>query len=199
MGMDCLELTGRPRIDDGGVRQAHKNLHPRGANIGYHRGRRKESKPSPTESPLWFEGDPEPACEVLTAFGGIPRVVQAFGSLGVPASAKQPVQIKERQRGYDEATFVGMGATRVRPAGWEADEKEERTRRRRLKEPGGWCRQSSESSRRKRGHARQSSDLESGAKTHRPKPRVSEPLTPTEAITTLNRDSWESARPLYLS
>src|SRR5579884_2327275 len=133
--MDCLELTGRPRIDDGAVRQAHKNLHPRGANVGYHRGRRKESKPSPTESPLWFEGDPEPACEVLTAFGGIPRVVQAFGSLGVPASAKQPVQIKERQRGYDEATFVGMGATRVRPAGWEADEKEERTRRRRQNSP----------------------------------------------------------------
>src|SRR5579875_1796704 len=35
--MDCLELTGRPRIDDGAVRQAHKNLHPRGANVGYHR------------------------------------------------------------------------------------------------------------------------------------------------------------------
>ncbi len=54
----------------------------------------------------------------------------------------------------------------------------------------GWCRRGSESNRRKRGHTRQSGDLESGAKAHRPKPRVSEPLTPTEAITTLNRDSW---------
>src|SRR5581483_9428620 len=146
--MDCLELTGRPRIDDGAVRQAHKNLHPRGANIGYHRGRRKESKPSPTESPLWFEGDPEPACEGLTAFGGIPRVVQAFGSLGVPASAKQPVQIKASQRGYHEASLVGMGAARVPPDGSAAEETEERARRRRWKEPGGGWRKSRKSSRR---------------------------------------------------
>jgi hypothetical protein len=67
---------------------------------------RKEPKPSPTESPLLFEVDPEPASEVLTALGGIPLVVQAFRSLGVPGSVKQHVQIKERQRGYDEATFI---------------------------------------------------------------------------------------------
>jgi hypothetical protein len=64
------------------VRQAHKNLHPLGANFGYHRGMRKEPKPSPTESPLLFEVDPEPASEVLTALGGIPLVVQAFRSFG---------------------------------------------------------------------------------------------------------------------
>ncbi|HEV2500697.1 MAG TPA: IS1380 family transposase [Terriglobia bacterium] len=67
---------------------------------------RKASKPSPTESPLLFEVDPEPASEVLTALGGIPLVVQAFRSLGAPGSVKQHVQIKARQRGYDEATFV---------------------------------------------------------------------------------------------
>ncbi len=33
---------------------------------------RKEAKPSPTESPLRFEADPEPASEVLTALGGLP-------------------------------------------------------------------------------------------------------------------------------
>ncbi|MGH8857372.1 MAG: IS1380 family transposase [Polaromonas sp.] len=67
---------------------------------------RKIEKPSPTESPLLFEVDPEPAPEVLTALGGVPLVVQAFRSLGLPGSVKEHVQVKERQRGYDEATFV---------------------------------------------------------------------------------------------
>jgi hypothetical protein len=61
---------------------------------------RKPTKPSPTESPLLFEVDPQPIEETLTALGGIPRVVQAFRSLGLPQS------VKERARGYDEATFV---------------------------------------------------------------------------------------------
>src|SRR6266853_6842027 len=67
---------------------------------------RKIEKPSPTESPLLFEFDPKPAEEVLTALGGLPLVVQAFRSLGLPGSVKQHVAVKERQRGYDEATFV---------------------------------------------------------------------------------------------
>jgi hypothetical protein len=67
---------------------------------------RKMEKPSPTESPLLFELDPKPAEEMLTALGGIPLVVQAFRSLGLPGSVKQHVVVKERQRGYDEATFV---------------------------------------------------------------------------------------------
>ncbi len=70
---------------------------------------RKMEKPSPTESPLFpllFEFDPKPAEEILTAWGGIPLVVQAFRSLGLPGSVKQHLAVKERQRGYDEATFV---------------------------------------------------------------------------------------------
>jgi hypothetical protein len=67
---------------------------------------RKEFKPSPTESPLLFEVDPEPIEETLTALGGIPLVVQAFRSLGLPQSVKEQVRVKERARGYDEATFV---------------------------------------------------------------------------------------------
>ena len=43
-------------------------------------------KPSPTESPLLFEIDDEPLQETLTAWGGVPLVVQAFRSLGVPTS-----------------------------------------------------------------------------------------------------------------
>ena len=44
---------------------------------------RKPTKPSPTESALPFELDPEPTEETLTALGGIPLVVQAFRSLGL--------------------------------------------------------------------------------------------------------------------
>ncbi|MHB1840100.1 MAG: transposase, partial [Acidobacteriaceae bacterium] len=62
--------------------------------------------PSPTESPLLFEIDDEPLQETLTAWSGVPLVVQAFRSLGVPASVRQHVQIKQRERGYDEATMV---------------------------------------------------------------------------------------------
>jgi hypothetical protein len=67
---------------------------------------RKPEKMSPTESSLLFEIDPEPAPELLTAFGGMPLAVQAFRSLGLPASIQRQVRIKQRQRGYDEATMV---------------------------------------------------------------------------------------------
>src|ERR1039458_815982 len=67
---------------------------------------RKPTKPSPTESPLLFEVDPQPIEETLTALGGIPLVVQAFRSLGLPHSVQEHVRVKERERGYDEATLV---------------------------------------------------------------------------------------------
>ena len=66
----------------------------------------KTQKLSPTEFPVLFEIDPEPAPERLTALGGLPLVAQTFRSLGLPRSVKRQVQIKERARGYDEATFV---------------------------------------------------------------------------------------------
>ena len=67
---------------------------------------RKPVKPSPTASPLLFEVDPEPLPETLTALGGVPLVVQAFRSLGLPGLVGENVRIKERQRGYDEATLM---------------------------------------------------------------------------------------------
>ena len=67
---------------------------------------RKREKLSPTESEMLFEIDPEPAEESLTALGGMPLAVQAFRSLGLPGSVKRHVQVKERERGYDEATFI---------------------------------------------------------------------------------------------
>ena len=60
---------------------------------------------SPTEFSLLFEVDPEPLPEVLTALGGVPL---AFRSLGLPGLVKEHVRIKERQRGYDEATWGRM-------------------------------------------------------------------------------------------
>jgi hypothetical protein len=66
----------------------------------------KPRKPSPTEAPLPFTLDPTPLTETLTAFGGAPLVVQAFRSLGLPGQVQREVQVKTRQRGYDEATFV---------------------------------------------------------------------------------------------
>lgn len=66
----------------------------------------KARKPSPTESPLLIEIDPEPLPETLTALGGVPLVVQTFRSLGLPVSVRQHVRVKQRARGYDEATMV---------------------------------------------------------------------------------------------
>ena len=66
----------------------------------------KERRVSPTESPLLFELDPHPIEETLTALGGIPLVVQAFRSLGLPQSVREHVRVKERERGYDEASLV---------------------------------------------------------------------------------------------
>src|SRR5688500_11049766 len=63
-------------------------------------------KPSPAEGKLLFDLDPEPLEECLTAFAGIPLFVQAMRSLNLSTKVKQRVQLKQRQRGFDEATYV---------------------------------------------------------------------------------------------
>ena len=74
---------------------------------GYNeRLKKKPRKPSPTESPLLIEIAPEPLPETLTALGGVPLLVQTFRSLDLPARVRQHVHVKERERGYDEATMV---------------------------------------------------------------------------------------------
>src|SRR5271166_6508161 len=88
---------------------------------------RKGEKVSPTESPLLFEMDPEPAPEILTALGGVPLVVQAFRSLGLPTSVKRHVHVKERERGYDESTLVESFVI-LNAAGGECPEDFERLR-----------------------------------------------------------------------
>jgi hypothetical protein len=66
----------------------------------------KTPRRSPTESPLLFSIDPEPLPEVVTALGGVPLIVQAFRSLGLPKSVGEQVRVKQRERGYDEAPMV---------------------------------------------------------------------------------------------
>jgi hypothetical protein len=88
---------------------------------------RKEPRRSPTESPLLFKVDPQPLEEALTALGGIPLVVQAFRSLRLPESVGEHVRIKQRERGYDEATFVECFVI-LNAAGGESPEDFERLR-----------------------------------------------------------------------
>jgi len=66
----------------------------------------KKPKRSPAEGELPFEYDWEPAQEVLTAYAGIPLFVRASRSLGVPESVGRNLALKQRQRGFDEATYV---------------------------------------------------------------------------------------------
>jgi hypothetical protein len=69
-------------------------------------GMEKTKRKSPTEMPLPFQLDGEPAREMLTGFAGAPLLIQAFRSLGGPAAVSEHVQVKQRDRGYDEATLV---------------------------------------------------------------------------------------------
>lgn len=66
----------------------------------------KKPKRSPAEGELPFEYDWEPAAEVLTAYAGIPLFVRAVRSFDVPGSVKRHLHLKQRQRGFDEATYV---------------------------------------------------------------------------------------------
>jgi len=65
-----------------------------------------KQKKSPTEQALPFLYDSEPAVEAITGLGGMPLLVQAFRSLGLPGSVRQHIEIKQRQRGLDEAGYV---------------------------------------------------------------------------------------------
>jgi Transposase DDE domain group 1 len=61
---------------------------------------------SPTQQGLGFDYEEGRTEQTITALAGIPLLVQAFRSLGLPASAKRNLSIKQRERGYDEATYV---------------------------------------------------------------------------------------------
>jgi hypothetical protein len=67
---------------------------------------KEKRKPSPAEGEFLFEIDSEPLEECLTAWGGVPLLVRAARSLNVPGLVQQHVPIKQRDRGFDEASYV---------------------------------------------------------------------------------------------
>ena len=65
-----------------------------------------KSKRSPAEGEFLFEIDEQPTEECLTALGGVPLFVRTARSLDVPGSVKRNLALKQRERGFDEATYI---------------------------------------------------------------------------------------------
>lgn len=65
-----------------------------------------KKRKSPAEGEFLFELDPEPLEETMTAYGGLPLFLRAARSLEVGGLVKRHVQVKQRQRGLDEASYV---------------------------------------------------------------------------------------------
>lgn len=61
---------------------------------------------SPAEGEFLFDLDEQPLEETITALGGVPLFVRAVRSLDVPGSVKRHLHVKQRERGFDEATYV---------------------------------------------------------------------------------------------
>jgi hypothetical protein len=66
----------------------------------------RKQKPSPAEGEFLFQIDPEPLEECVTVYAGLPLFLQAARLLDVPGRVKEHLQIKQRQRGLDEAGYV---------------------------------------------------------------------------------------------
>ncbi len=65
-----------------------------------------KNKPSPAAGEFLFEIDSEPLNECVTALGGVLLLVRAARSLDVPGRVERHLQVKQRQRGFDEASYV---------------------------------------------------------------------------------------------
>jgi hypothetical protein len=63
------------------------------------------SRRSPAEAPVLFDVDPEPAQDLITGFAGLTLGMETFRGLKRGESANRHVEIKERQRGFDEGTY----------------------------------------------------------------------------------------------
>lgn len=67
---------------------------------------KKRVERSPAEGEFLFEIDERPLEEAITAWGGVPLLARAIRSLGVPGSVQRHLHIKQRERGFDEATYI---------------------------------------------------------------------------------------------
>ncbi len=63
-------------------------------------------KSSPAAGEFLFQIDPEPLEECFTALGGVPLFVRAARSLDVAGSVQRHLRLKQRERGFDEATYI---------------------------------------------------------------------------------------------
>ena len=72
---------------------------------GLGRGLKKQFR-RPAEGELLFEIDDMPLEEMLTSFGGWPLFPRTARSLGLAASVERHLQLKQRRRGLDEASYV---------------------------------------------------------------------------------------------
>jgi hypothetical protein len=62
-------------------------------------------KHSPAAGEFLFEIDSEPLQECVTALGGSPLLVRAARSLDVTGSVQRHLRVKQRERGFDDATY----------------------------------------------------------------------------------------------
>ena len=67
---------------------------------------KRRAKRSPAEGDFLFEIDSQPLEECVTALGGVPLLVRAIRSLDVAGSVQRHVRMKQRERGFDEATYI---------------------------------------------------------------------------------------------
>ena len=67
---------------------------------------KRRVKRSPAEGDFLFEIDSEPLEECITGLGGVPLLVRAIRSLDVAGSVQRHVRVKQRERGFDEATYI---------------------------------------------------------------------------------------------
>lgn len=63
-------------------------------------------KRSPAEGEFLFEIDEQPLEECVTAWAGVPLFVRTARWLDVPDSVKRRLAVKQRERGFDEATYI---------------------------------------------------------------------------------------------
>ena len=65
-----------------------------------------KTKRSPAEGDFLFEIDCEPLEECVTALGRVPLLVRAIRSLDVSGRVQRHLRIKQRERGFDEASYM---------------------------------------------------------------------------------------------
>ncbi len=75
------------------------------------------SRPREGQGLLPIEMERDPSLQGVTAHGGLPIVVEAFRSLGLDVACRREVHVRQRRRGFDEATLVESFVTLLAAGG----------------------------------------------------------------------------------